>query len=59
MKITEKELDRMFTQYLENALIEFEAPHNMNETERLDVYRKAFHKVVKNKLEKKECDNGE
>ena len=58
MKITEKELDRMFTQYLENALIEFEAPHNMDESERLDVYRKAFHKVVKNKIEKESGTGG-
>lgn len=48
--LSKTETEKMFTQYLEYALIEFEEPHNMSETERLDVYRQAFHKTVNSKV---------
>ena len=54
MKLSEAESNRLFMQYLETALIEFESPHNMNEYERLDVYRKAFNKVVGDRINSEE-----
>lgn len=48
------ELDKLFLLYLEEALCIFEEPHNYNNAERLDQYRKAFHKVVGDALKEKE-----
>lgn len=56
MEISEKDLDSMFMQYLDIALGEFEQPHSMTDTERLDVYRRAFKKVIRDKFkELSEC----
>lgn len=39
--------DRLFSLYLEECLIVFEASHDFSNEERLDVYRKAFSKIIK------------
>lgn len=46
-------LDMMFVMYLDEALAEFEKPHQKTEAERLDVYREAFRKVVMAEIHKK------
>lgn len=50
MKILDIELNKLFMQYLDAALAEFESPHSMSDYERLDVYRRAFKKVVSNRI---------
>lgn len=47
----ESKMRLLFTQYLEGALVEFEAPHSKTEEERLEVYYQSFKKVIKPLLE--------
>jgi hypothetical protein len=42
----EKRLDRLFMEYLDIAIGSFENPHNKTNSDRLKVYRDAFHEVV-------------
>lgn len=44
----EKELEmrKMFSEYLEGALVAFEQPHNLKDAERLEIYYQAFASVV-------------
>ncbi len=43
---SEKEVTQGFILYLENALIEFEQPHNFNGIERIKIYQNAFKKAI-------------
>ena len=54
MKISETELDKLFTLYLDTALVEFETPHSKTELEILEVYRNSFNKVVGDYFDKGE-----
>lgn len=57
MSITNEEIDRMFLQYIETALIEFEQPHQKSEGEILDVYRRAFRKVLQGTIKTAEVED--
>jgi len=44
---TDDEMDEGFMFYLENALIEFEQPHQYDNVQRIRIYKDAFKKAIK------------